>query len=224
MAGAGAAGRCGSPACGTVKLIVGLGNPGAEYRGTRHNVGFEVLDETARRWGLAFRSAPADAMLARSPAVPGGRDTVLLAKPQTYMNRSGFAVGALLRYYRIGLGDLLVVTEDVNLPLGRLRARRQGSAGGHNGLRSILDAVAGGQFSRLRVGVGRGDPRQDLSRRVLSRFNRTERPAMDEVVQRAADAVEMFVDAGIGPVMNTFNRQETEKGGEKDPADCAGPY
>ncbi len=203
-----------------MKLIVGLGNPGAEYRGTRHNVGFEVLDETAKRWNLSFRTAPADAMLANSPPVPGGRDAVLLAKPQTYMNRSGFAVGALLRYYRIELGDLLVVTEDVNLPLGRLRARRQGSSGGHNGLRSIIDAVAGEQgFSRLRVGVGRGDPRQDLSRRVLSRFNRTERPAMDDGVRRAADAVEMFVDAGIGPVMNTFNRQETERGDEKDPPD-----
>ena len=202
---------------------MGLGNPGDEYRGTRHNVGFEVVDETAGRWGLAFRSAPADALLANAPAVPGGRGPVLLAKPLTYMNRSGFAVGALLRYYRIELGDLLVVTEDVNLPLGRLRARRQGSSGGHNGLRSIIDAGAGERFARLRVGVGRGNPRQKLSGRVLSRFNRAERPAMDEIVRRAADAVEMFAEAGIGPVMNAFNRRETEKGDEGDPADGAGP-
>jgi len=206
-----------------VKLIVGLGNPGDEYRGTRHNVGFEVVDETAGRWGLAFRSAPADALLANAPAVPGGRGPVLLAKPLTYMNRSGFAVGALLRYYRIELGYLLVVTEDVNLPLGRLRARRQGSSGGHNGLRSIIDAGAGERFARLRVGVGRGNPRQKLSGRVLSRFNRAERPAMDEIVRRAADAVEMFAEAGIGPVMNAFNRREAEKGDEGDPADGAGP-
>ena len=205
-----------------MKLIAGLGNPGEEYRGTRHNVGFEVVDEAALRWGLAFRSAPADALLANAPAVPGGRGAVLLAKPQTYMNRSGFAVGALLRYYRIDLDDLLVVTEDVNLPLGRLRARRQGSSGGHNGLRSIIEAVAGEGFSRLRVGVGRGDPRQRLSGRVLSRFNRVERPAMDDTVRRAADAVEMFVEAGIGPVMNAFNRREAEKD-DDDSAAGAGP-
>lgn len=206
-----------------MKLIVGLGNPGAEYRGTRHNVGFEVVDETARRWGAAFRSAPADALAARSPAVPGGRGPVLLAKPLTYMNRSGFAVGALLRYYRIELDDLLVVTEDVNLPLGRLRARRQGSSGGHNGLRSIIEAGAGEGFARLRVGVGRGDPRQKLSGRVLSRFNRDERPAMDDIVRRAADAVEMFAEAGVGPVMNAFNRREADGAEERDPAGGAGP-
>ena len=200
-----------------MKLIVGLGNPGGEYRGTRHNVGFEVVEETAGRWNLAFRSAPADALLANAPASPGGRDAVLLAKPQTYMNRSGFAVGALVRYYRIEPGDLLVVTEDVNLPLGRLRARRRGSSGGHNGLRSIIEAGAGEEFSRLRVGVGRGDPRQKLSGRVLSRFSRAERPAMDDVVRRAADAVEMFVEAGIGPVMNAFNRRDADTVDE-DPA------
>lgn len=193
-----------------MKLIVGLGNPGEQYRGTRHNVGFEVVDETARRWDVAFRSAPADALLANAPAVPGGRGAVLLAKPLTYMNRSGFAVGALLRYYRVDPGDLLVVTEDVNLPLGRLRARRQGSSGGHNGLRSIIEALAREGFSRLRVGVGRGDPRQKLSGRVLSRFARAERPEMDDSVRRAADAVEMFVETGIGPVMNAFNRREAE--------------
>ena len=201
---------------------MGLGNPGDEYRGTRHNVGFEVVEETARRWDLAFRSAPADALLANAPAAPGGRGAVLLAKPQTYMNRSGFAVGALLRYYRIEPGDLLVITEDVNLPLGRLRARRRGSSGGHNGLRSIIEAGAGEEFSRLRVGVGRGDPRQKLSGRVLSRFSRAERPAMDDIVRRAADAVEMFAEAGIGPVMNTFNRRDAEEGRGDPSAGAAG--
>lgn len=205
-----------------MKLIVGLGNPGDQYRGTRHNVGFEVVDEAARRWDLAFRSAPADALLANSPAVPGVRGAVMLAKPLTYMNRSGSAVGALVRYYRIEPDDLLVVTEDVNLPLGRLRARRQGSSGGHNGLRSIIEAVAGEGFSRLRVGVGRGDPRQKLSGRVLSRFGRDERPEMDDSVRRAADAVEMFVETGIGPVMNAFNRREAE-GNDGEPAAGAGP-
>lgn len=190
-----------------MKLIVGLGNPGAEYQGTRHNVGFEVVDEVAQRWDLVFRSAPAGALVARAPGGTGGPGAVVLGKPQTYMNRSGFPVTALLSYYRIELSDLLVVTEDVNLPLGRLRVRRQGSAGGHNGLRSVIEQV-GGEFSRLRLGVGRGDPRIGLSSRVLSRFDSKERPLIDEATDRAVEAVQMYVDSGIDVVMNTFNRQD----------------
>ena len=190
-----------------MKLIVGLGNPGAEYQGTRHNVGFEVVDKVAHRWGLVFRSAPADALVARAPGGPTGPGVVMLVKPLTFMNRSGFAVTALLSYYRIELSNLLVVTEDVNLPLGRLRVRRQGSAGGHNGLRSVIEQV-GGDFSRLRLGVGRGDPRIGLSSRVLSRFGSKERPLLDEATIRAVEAVQMYVDSGIDAVMNTFNRQD----------------
>ena len=193
----------------TVKLIVGLGNPGSEYRGTRHNVGFEVVDAVARRWSVPFQSAPADAVLAKSPAVPGEREAALLVKPLTFMNRSGLAVGALQRYYRVALSDLLVVTEDVNLPLGRLRARPQGSAGGHNGLRSVIEWLGTEGFPRFRVGVGRGDPRHRLAGRVLSRFDPDERPVIDDAVRSAAEAVDLFVESGIEPVMNRFNRQET---------------
>ncbi len=200
-----------------VKLIVGLGNPGSEYRGTRHNVGFDVVDEVARRWGLTFRTGPADAVQAVAPPVPGAREPYVLAKPETFMNRSGFAVGALQRYYRIELPDLLVITEDVNLPLGRLRVRRQGSAGGHNGLRSVIEAMATDHFPRLRVGVGRGDPRQRLTSRVLSRFAPDERAVIDDSVRRAAEAVDLFAGADVGAVMNTFNRKEpSESTGESD--------
>jgi len=192
-----------------VKLIVGLGNPGSEYRGTRHNVGFEVVDEVARRWDIMFQSAPADAVLAKSPGVPGERAAAILVKPLTFMNRSGLAVGVLQRYYRVALSDLLVVTEDVNLRLGRLRARRQGSAGGHNGLGSVIEQLGTEQFSRLRLGVGRGDPRRRLVSRVLSRFDAGERPEMDDAVRRASEAVDLFVDSGIDPVMNRYNRWET---------------
>ena len=192
-----------------MKLIVGLGNPGDAYNGTRHNVGFEVVDEVARRWGLAFRSTAVQAVAASSPKVPDVREAVMLVKPQTYMNLSGLAVDAVRRYYRIGLTDLLVITEDVNLVLGRLRARRQGSAGGHNGLRSVIDAVTTEEFSRIRVGVGRGDPRTGLSARVLSRFSADERSTINEAVDRAAEAAALFVDSGIDEVMNTFNRRET---------------
>jgi PTH1 family peptidyl-tRNA hydrolase len=193
-----------------VKLIVGLGNPGSEYSGTRHNIGFEVVDEVARRWGVTFQSAPTDGVLARSHGLPGGAPAAILLKPLTFMNRSGQAVGGTQRYYRVELSDLLVVTEDVNLPLGRLRARRQGSAGGHNGLRSVIECLGTHTFSRLRIGVGRGDPRRGLAGRVLSRFDAEERPAMNEAVGRAADAVEVFTELGVEPVMNRFNRTETD--------------
>ena len=194
-----------------MKLIVGLGNPGTSYRGTRHNVGFEVVDEVARRSDLAFRSGPAEAAVASFRSVSGGRESVVLVKPLTYMNRSGIAVGALQRYYRIRLVDLLVITEDVNLDLGRIRARRKGSAGGHNGLRSVIDEVATEGFSRIRIGVGRGDPERGLAGRVLSRFTESERPVIDEAVGRAADAAVLFVDSGIDEVMNVFNQWETEE-------------
>ena len=193
-----------------MKLIVGLGNPGAEYSGTRHNIGFEVVDEVARRWGVTFQSAPTDGVFARSHGLPGGPPDAILLKPLTFMNRSGQAVGGTQRYYRVELVDLLVVTEDVNLPLGRLRARSQGSAGGHNGLRSVIDCLGTHMFSRLRIGVGRGDPRRGLAGRVLSRFDVEERPAMNDSVGRAADAVEVFTELGVESVMNRFNRAEMD--------------
>lgn len=183
-----------------MKLIVGLGNPGAKYRGTRHNIGFAVLDELAARRPVSFESAPVDALIAKVR----GADEVLLAKPLTFMNASGEAVGALLRYYKIEIADLLVVVDDVQLPLGKLRARVRGSAGGHNGLKSIV-AHVGDAFSRLRLGVGRGDPRRDLADHVLTRFDADEAAEVERVTARAADAAEMFATSGIGAVMNGFN-------------------
>ena len=187
-----------------MKLIVGLGNPGPRYRDTRHNVGFEVLDEYASRARAEFGSAPADALVAkvREP----GRE-VLLAKPLTFMNLSGRAVGELVRYYRIDVADLLVVTDDVNLPAGRLRLRRGGSAGGHNGLKSIIECLGSDAFPRLRVGVGRGDPRRDLADHVLARVAPDEREMLHEAARRAADACETFIAEGIDAAMNRFNRE-----------------
>ncbi len=185
-----------------MKLIVGLGNPGSAYRDTRHNVGFRIADEIARRAGVDFESAPADALIARW-RTPAGN--VLLVKPLTMMNLSGEAAGALLRYFRIATEDLLVVTDDVALPVGRLRARARGSAGGHNGLKSIARHLGTDAYARLRVGVGRGDERRDLADHVLARFDPAERPVIEEAIGRAADAVELFVAEGIEPVMNRFN-------------------
>jgi PTH1 family peptidyl-tRNA hydrolase len=191
-----------------MKAIVGLGNPGPKYAGTRHNVGFAVADELARRADLRFESAPVEALIAkwRGERVPGlaGADDVLIAKPLTFMNDSGRAVGALLRYFKIEIVDLLIVVDEVQLPLGRLRARTGGSAGGHNGLKSVI-AHVGEDFARLRIGVGRGDNRRDLADHVLARFESDEAAEAGRMTIRAAEAAEMFVTAGIAAVMNAYN-------------------
>lgn len=184
-----------------MKLIVGLGNPGPRYQGTRHNIGFATIDELARRAGVTFESAPADALVARWRRPD---ETVLLAKPMTFMNESGQAVGELLRYFKIDAGDVLIVVDEVQLPLGRLRARVRGSAGGHNGLQSVI-AHLGEDFSRLRIGVGRGDSRRDLADHVLARFESDEAEEVERMITRAADAAETFITSGIAAVMNAYN-------------------
>lgn len=186
-----------------MKVVAGLGNPGPKYRGTRHNVGFEVADELARRHGVTFESSVADAVVARVR----GASSLLIVKPLSLMNRSGQPVGELVRYFRVGIGDLLVVVDDVNLALGQLRARPSGSEGGHNGLRSIIQALGREDFARLRVGVGRGDPRRGLADHVLARFDEDERGPMAEAITRATDAVELFVVESIESVMNQYNRR-----------------
>ncbi len=186
-----------------MKLVIGLGNPGRQYAGTRHNVGFEVLDLLAGRHRLEWEAAPADALMARWRAA-----SALLAKPLTFMNLSGHAIGELLRFYKIEAPDLFVIVDEANLELGRLRARPSGSAGGHNGLKSIISALGTEEFARLRVGVGRGDVRRDLADHVLAKFDPDERIDVAEATGRAADAAELFVAEGMIPVMNRFNRKE----------------
>jgi PTH1 family peptidyl-tRNA hydrolase len=188
-----------------VKAIVGLGNPGPQYKGTRHNVGFDVVDELARRAGVNFESAPAEALIARWRRPDDGpRNDVLLVKPLTFMNLSGQAVGELARYFKIEVGDLIVVVDEADLPLGKLRARARGSAGGHNGLKSVI-AHLGNEFARLRIGVGRGGDQKNLADHVLSKFEKSEFADVERMTARAADAAEMFITSGIGAVMNAFN-------------------
>ncbi len=189
-----------------MKLVVGLGNPGEEYRDTRHNVGFDVIDRVAADHRLSFEVGPARAVQAKWRLASG--DAVLLAKPLTFMNLSGEAVGSLCRYYKVAVEDLFVVCDDVNLPLGRLRARANGSEGGHNGLKSVAQHLGTTDYARLRIGVGRGDNRRDLADHVLARFASAERPGIDDAVVRAANAVETWVADGLAKVMNTFNRVE----------------
>jgi len=185
-----------------LKAIVGLGNPGSEYKGTRHNVGFEVVDELARRWKTTLKKWKSIADV----AIVKEHDAVLV-EPRTYMNNSGSAVQAVMTFYKITPPDVLVIVDEVQLPLAKLRLRPSGSAGGHNGLKSVIEHV-GTDFTRLRIGVERGDRDRDLADRVLSRFDSSERDAIDRAVQRAADAVELFIVEGIGPAMNRFNGAE----------------
>jgi PTH1 family peptidyl-tRNA hydrolase len=189
-----------------MKLVVGLGNPGREYEGTRHNVGFAAVDAAvARIGGVAWDAAPRGiaALAARWRA-----REAWLVKPLTFMNLSGVAIAGLLQFYKIDVPDLLVIVDEVQLELGRLRARPSGSAGGHNGLKSIIAALGTEAFPRLRIGVGRGDGRRDLADHVLARFDVAERAAVEDVVERAADAADTFVTEGIVAVMNRFNRKD----------------
>jgi len=191
-----------------MKLVVGLGNPGREYRDTRHNIGFMVADELVRRFGGEFGQAPGqvpDTLVAKR----FGGDGLLVAKPLTFMNRSGDAVAGLVRYFDIAAADLLVVVDEVALPFGKVRARARGSAGGHNGLKSIIERLGTSDFARLRLGVGRGDARRNLADHVLSRFEPQETALLEAFVTTAAEAAEMFAVEGIGKVMNAYNPDAT---------------
>jgi PTH1 family peptidyl-tRNA hydrolase len=191
-----------------VKLIVGLGNPGPEYRDTRHNVGFMVADALVDRWRVSDQwREKFEALLIKTMV---REEPVVLAKPLTFMNLSGQAVAALAGFYKIDPSDIFIVTDDVALPVGRLRARREGGAGGHNGLKSIIQSLGMQAFPRMRVGVGRGDSRRDLADHVLGRFEADERDTVSAAVLRAADATEMFLSEGIERVMNAFNAVEKE--------------
>ncbi len=186
-----------------MKLVVGLGNPGRKYAGTRHNVGFDVVDRLGERHRLEWESAPTEAVQARWRAA-----SAIVVKPLTFMNLSGIAIGELLRFYKIDLPDLFVVVDDINLELGRLRARPSGSAGGHNGLKSIISSLGTEDFARLRVGIGRGDRPGGFADHVLAKFEPDERDEIAGATDRAADAAELFVTEDIVAVMNRFNRKE----------------
>ena len=188
-----------------MKLVVGLGNPGPKYEGTRHNVGFAAVDLLAARHGVQWEAAPRgiEALVGRWRS-----QDVVLAKPMTFMNLSGTAIVGLLQFYKIEVPDLLVIVDEVQLETGRVRVRPDGSAGGHNGLKSTIASLGTMAFARLRIGVGRGDNRRDLADHVLARFEPDEREVMEEAVTRAADASETFSADGVVAAMNTFNRKD----------------
>jgi PTH1 family peptidyl-tRNA hydrolase len=186
-----------------VKVICGLGNPGERYRFTRHNVGFRVVDLLADRWGLTGEGRVREGAALLEVVHPDPVGRVLLVKPMRYMNRSGAVLRGALRQTDVEIEtDLLLVTDDIDLPLGRVRLRRSGSAGGHNGLRDIIAAFGSDEFARLRIGVGRAGQAAD---HVLATFAPGERDLASEMVAVGADATELWLREGIESAMNAFN-------------------
>ncbi len=184
-----------------IRLVVGLGNPGVRYARSRHNVGFMVADRFAHAHRLAYARRRFEAQLAEGQ-VAGHR--VIVAKPQTFMNLSGAAVGKLYAFYKVAPQDLLVVYDDLDLPLGKLRLRPRGSAGGHHGMESIIAHIGTSDFPRLRIGIGRPNPDADVDH-VLGHFAHDELPVMQDMIARATEAVQVWMADGISAAMNRFN-------------------
>jgi PTH1 family peptidyl-tRNA hydrolase len=203
-----------------MKLIVGLGNPGRDYVGTRHNVGFDAIDAIARRCGAIVSPSDFERMakikfdaLAVDAMVPNGSEKLMLLKPTTFMNLSGRSVQAAMAFYQLTPSDVMIVLDDVALPCGKLRMRSAGSSGGHNGLKDIERALGGSQYPRLRIGVDMPPPRVPQKDYVLGRFSGEQRKLIDPALKRAADAVFTWVDRGIETAMSLFNADGKEAGG-----------
>lgn len=186
---------------GQTKVIIGLGNPGRKYAGTRHNMGFMVVDELASRhhapaWRTRLKAEITEARI--------GGDRVVLAMPQTYMNESGLSVREIMRWYKAPPENVLIIVDDLDQPFGQIRLRPKGGAGGHNGLRSIFQQLGSDEVPRLRVGIGRGRSGQ-VTAHVLSRFSEEEQQELPGVIDRAADSAELWLEQGIIEAMNEVN-------------------
>lgn len=185
-----------------MKIVVGLGNPGKQYEGTRHNVGFEALSLVAEQWDAEAPKSKYDALV--SEAMVSG-ERALLVWPQTYMNRSGSAVRQAIEFYKAPLEELMVVCDDFNLPVGRLRIRGKGSSGGQNGLKDIAHQLGAEDYARLRIGVGPVPASKDAADFVLGRFGRKERELIEVTLQDAAAAVACWAQQGVSEAMNQYN-------------------
>jgi peptidyl-tRNA hydrolase, PTH1 family len=203
-----------------MKLIVGLGNPGREYVGTRHNIGFEVVDAFAKELGLIaggdyfnvlarhrFDGLTLDANV---PLASGGSEKLLLLKPITFMNLSGRSVQAAMAFYQVPPADVMIVLDDLALPCGKLRIRGGGSSGGHNGLKDIERALGDSQYPRLRLGIDAPPPRIPGKDYVLGRFTDEQRKRLDPAIDRAANALRTWIERGINAAMNLFNADEKQ--------------
>lgn len=195
----------------SLKLVAGLGNPGKKYENTPHNLGFMVVDELAARFSCRLRGSLR--IRGRVGKTAGGGAGFFLLKPRTYMNNSGAAVSAALRYWKIESPDMLVVVDDADLEPGRIRLRPSGGSAGHNGLKSIMEHTGGGEFARIRVGVGRGTGERPLADFLLSPLGVFDEEWVRDAVTRAADAVEMVSRQGLEPAMNRYNNGNAREGG-----------
>jgi len=188
-----------------VKLIIGLGNPGIEYQFTPHNIGFLAVDRIAEQCGVMIDNRHCKALTARSRI---GNEEVLLAKPETYMNLSGMSVLELVRKYEVEPErDVLVIYDELDLPLGMIRVRARGSSAGHNGMQSIINALQTEEIARIRIGVAPDDPRKGGAKYILSPFRKSQLVAVDEALDLAAQAVNVMANEGIAVAMNKFNRK-----------------
>lgn len=185
-----------------MKIIAGLGNPGAKYQGTRHNVGFSVIYQLSDKYNIKVNTGRHKALIGKG-IIEG--EKVILAMPQTYMNLSGEALKQLADYYKCDSDDIIVIYDDISLDVGKLRIRGKGSAGGHNGIKSIISCLGTDAFPRIKVGVGEKPPGMDLADYVLGRFSREEAPVIREAMDRASQAVAAIIGEGISFAMNKFN-------------------
>lgn len=185
-----------------MKLIAGLGNPGAEYENTRHNIGFDVIDRISGKHNIAVKSMEKHGLVGKGMI---GSEKVILVKPQTFMNLSGVCVAGLADYYSLDISDVLIIYDDVSLDIGKIRIRPNGSAGGHNGIKNLINELGTQDFQRIRVGVGKKPMHYDLADWVLGHFKKDEREIMYKSVGLAAEAVESILDRGIGFAMNMYN-------------------
>lgn len=191
-------------------LIIGLGNPGRDYQGNRHNIGFRLLNHLAERLGVGFSRLESKSLVTKADYL-GHR--LILAKPQTYMNLSGQAVESLVRFYKIPLGQVMVVFDDVDLPFGALRLRPAGGSGGQKGMQSILDRLGTQEIPRLRLGIDRPPGRMEAADYVLQNFSKNEVELLPGILDRAADAVLTYVRNGLDAAMNQFNPQNSDDQG-----------
>ena len=193
-----------------MKIIVGLGNPGVRYQGNRHNIGFLVVDRLAKNNHLSISTKRLKAFYGAGKI--DSRE-VVLAKPMTFMNRSGDAVKRLVDFFNIGLEDLIVIHDDLDLPFGRLRFKRRGGDGGHQGVRSIIEAIDGNTFLRLKIGIGRPPRGMEAAEYVLYDFDESQQPKLGEVLSRAAEALVVMLSVGLETAMNRFQKKGKPEGG-----------
>ena len=184
-------------------VIVGLGNPGARYAETKHNIGFITVDYLAEKLGIKINKIKHKAIIGEGSI---GGEKVLLVKPQTFMNLSGQSVMDIVNFYKVAASNLIVIYDDIDLPVGKVRIRPNGSSGTHNGMRNIIYLVNNQEFPRVRIGVGKQPDYMDLADYVLTRFNNEERPLIEEAIKRSAAAVEEIVKSGINIAMNQYNK------------------